>query len=141
MSGAPPGTTVSQDLHTAFGVERIRRETALAAVITDHQGIVTHVNDRFESLFGWSRAQIVGRSISEIIPPSLRDAHHLGLSRFLMTGEPTLLGRTLELRAIDCHGREFLAAHRIEAELRDGKWVFGATIEPRALERADDRAM
>jgi PAS domain S-box-containing protein len=119
-------------VHTGSGLERVRRETAIPALIVDHQGLITYVNDAFVGAFGWARDEIVGRSISTIIPRALRDAHHLGFSRFLMAGTPNLIGRTLELPVLDRAGHEFAADHRIEAERTNGRWTFGATIEPKS---------
>ena len=106
------------------------RETSLPAVVVDHQGLITLVNPRFEEIFGWQRSEIVGRPLAIIIPKSLRDAHHLGFARFLMTGTPTLLGRPITLPAVAKDGRIFDAEHVILAEEREGRWVFAATIRP-----------
>lgn len=111
-------------------IEEIRRETDVPVVIADHQGIITQVNERFEAVFGWQAHDIIGKPLSTVIPPSLHDAHHLGFSRFLTTGKPTLLNQLLKLKAVKKDGREFDAEHFIVAEERDGQWVFGATIKP-----------
>ena len=106
------------------------RETEVPSVVADGQGMITYVNARFESVFGWSKDEIVGKSLTIIIPRTLRDAHQLGFSRFLMTGKPTLLGQALSLRSVTRDGREFEAEHFIVAEQRDGQWAFAATIRP-----------
>ena len=111
-------------------IEEIQRETGVPGVIADHQGIITHVNERFEAVFGWQAREIIGKPLATIIPSNLHDAHHLGFSRFLTTGKPTLLNQPLKLRAITKAGREFDAEHVITAEQRQGQWVFGATIRP-----------
>lgn len=108
----------------------LRRETKLPAIIADERGVVVHVNKAFEDAFGWSLAEIAGKPLSVIIPESLRDSHHLGFSRFLSTGKPTLLGRPLRLMAVDRSGREFLCEHVIIAEKEDGRWTFGASLRP-----------
>ncbi len=111
-------------------IEDVRRQTDMPAVIADHHGIITHVNERFEAVFGWPAKEILGKSLATIIPPTLHDAHHLGFSRFLTTNKPTLLNQPLTLKAITRDGREFDAEHVIIAEQRQGQWVFGATIRP-----------
>src|SRR4029077_7038674 len=42
-----------------------------------------------------------------IIPAQYRDGHRAGLKRYLATGEGPVLGKVLELAAIDKDGREF----------------------------------
>jgi PAS domain S-box-containing protein len=112
------------------GIDQVLRETDVPTVVVDHQGLITQVNPRFEEVFGWQGSEIVGRPLATIIPRSLRDAHHLGFARFLMTGTPTLLGRPVTLPALAKDGRIFDAEHVIVAEERQGRWMFAATIRP-----------
>ena len=102
----------------------------LPVIIADQHGIIIDVNELFEAVFGWERREIVGRMIAAIIPESLHDAHHLGFSRFLANGMPSLLDRPLALRAVTKDGREFDAEHYIIAEKSNGEWMFAATIRP-----------
>jgi PAS domain S-box-containing protein len=84
-------------------------DAALDAIVAiDSDGRITDFNPAAERLFGWTRHEITGRPIADtIIPPSLRDRHRAGLARYLRTGESTILGRRLELTALDSTGREF----------------------------------
>ena len=111
-------------------IEEMRQETAVPVVISDHQGLITQVNQAFESVFGWRASEIVGQPLTRLIPAKLRDAHRLGFSRFLTTGRPTMLGQPLKLRSVTKEGREFDTEHTIIAEQCQGAWVFGATIRP-----------
>jgi PAS domain S-box-containing protein len=113
-----------------MNLDLVLRETRVPVVVADHQGLITQVNPRFEDVFGWRRHEILGKPLTTLIPKALHDAHHLGLSRFLVTGKPTLLNRPLTLQAITKDGRVFAAEHFIVAEQRQGHWVFAATIRP-----------
>ena len=108
----------------------LRCETSVPVIIADRDGSITYVNARFEAIFGWKSEEIVGQPLTTIIPKNLHDAHHLGFSRFLMTGKPTLLNQPLKLKAVAKDGRELDSEHIIVAEQEDGQWVFGATIRP-----------
>jgi len=110
--------------------ERLREEETVPVVITNQQGLITHTNKPFQRVFGWSEDEVLGKPLTLIIPKALHDAHHLGFSRFLNTGRPTLLDRPLQLKAVTKGGREFAAEHIISAEKRNGEWIFGATIRP-----------
>ena len=99
-------------------------------MIADQQGLITYVNGRFEAAFGWNADEIIDKPLTTIIPQNLHDSHHLGFSRFLATGNPTILNQPLKLKTVAKDGREFDAEHRIIAEQQKGKWVFGATIRP-----------
>lgn len=113
-----------------MNLDQVLQETSIPAVVADHQGLITEVNRRFEDVFGWRRDDIVGKPLATLIPKRLHDAHHMGLSRFLVTGKPTLLNRPLTLEAITRDGRVFAAEHLIIAEQRHGRWTFAATIRP-----------
>jgi len=79
-----------------------------AVVVMDAEGLVVDWNTRAETIFGWTRDEVLGRRLGDIIvPPSLRDAHHAGLTRFLETGHNVVLGRLLELSAVRRDGSEF----------------------------------
>ena len=99
-------------------------------VVADEDGLIVFVNEGPPGILGWRAEDLIGRPISTIIPARLRDAHHLGFSRFLLTGQPTLLGRPLRLRVLTKDGRELDAEHLIVAERAPGSWSFGASIRP-----------
>jgi PAS domain S-box-containing protein len=96
-------------------------ETALDAIITmDHEGRILEFNPAAERIFGHRREQALGQQLAAlIIPSSQREQHYRGLSRYLETGEGSVLARRLELSAIRADGTEFpveLAITRIPAE-------------------------
>ena len=58
-----------------------------------------------EQIFGYRRADVLGRSLSEtIIPPHLRERHRQGMQRYLTTGQATLLGQRVEIEAMRADG-------------------------------------
>lgn len=84
-------------------------EAALDCIISmDAAGRVLSFNAAAEKTFGYSRDAVTGRDMAElIIPPRLRDRHREGLHRYLSTGEGPILGKRIEMTAMDVHGREF----------------------------------
>jgi len=84
-------------------------DTALTAIVTmDGHGVITGWNPRAEAIFGWSQDEVLGNPLAEtIIPTQHRAAHRAGLARYLATGEGPVLGKVLELSALDRGGREF----------------------------------
>src|SRR5205809_1505735 len=89
--------------------------TALdAVVVMKGDGTISEWNERSAELFGWTRAEIVGRPMAElIIPERYRQAHLGGLKRFLETGKGNYVGRRLELSALHRNGAEFPVELRI----------------------------
>jgi diguanylate cyclase (GGDEF)-like protein/PAS domain S-box-containing protein len=105
-------------------------DSALDAVVTmDAGGKITDWNPMAETIFGWSRSEVIGRLISEtIIPERYRDAHRRGLQHFLKTGEGPALNRRLELEALHRDGHEFPIEISIAATRSGSGFVFGAFL-------------
>jgi len=111
-------------------LDALRNQTEIPSVIVDQQGLIIFVNVHFERTFGWQHGEIIGEFVGRIIPEKMHDAHNLGFSRFITTGQPTILGKPLTLTAVNKAGVEFAAEHHIIAERNEGQWLFGATIKP-----------
>lgn len=84
-------------------------ESALDCIITiNHEGKIVEFNAAAEKTFGYTRAETLGKAMSElIIPPSLRDGHRRGLAHYLSTGEGPVLGKEIEITAMRADGTEF----------------------------------
>jgi PAS domain S-box-containing protein len=88
---------------------RLVLETALdAVVLMSEDGVVAGWNDHAVTLFGWTRAEALGRTMADlIIPERYRAAHKHGLERYLASGQATVLGRRAEVSGIRKNGEEF----------------------------------
>lgn len=122
---------------TMHGLWRQLVESARDAYVSiDRDGRVTEWNSRAEALFGWSREEALGGLLAEtIVPPELRDAHLLGLQRFVATGEGKAVFQRLQLPALHRSGR------RLEVEFTiwpsrgpDGDWRFHAFLHDIGVE-------
>jgi PAS domain S-box-containing protein len=84
-------------------------ETALDAVVTmSNTGHVTGWNTQAERMFGWSRAEALGRELAELIVPERhRDEHRAGLRRYNDTGMARVLNKRVEMTALHRTNREF----------------------------------
>ncbi len=72
-------------------------------------GQVLGWNKSAEAIFGWTKQEVLGKKLSKfIIPHHYKAAHDKGFSRFLETGEGSVLNKILELEAKDKSGRHFL---------------------------------
>lgn len=95
----------------------------------DAAGLIVEWTPDAEAIFGWPRAEAIGRLLSAvIIPERHRAAHEAGLRRFLESGRGGLLDRTIEIVAVDRDGREFDAEVRIAAERSADGYRFPATV-------------
>ena len=120
---------MSQPEHSKT-VTDILQEEKLPAVCIDRTGLFVMVNKAFEEAYGWTREELLGQSITLIIPPYLREGHLIGFSRFLVTETPTLIGKKLPLKILYKDGSIKDAEHYIVSEKHNGEWRFAATIVP-----------
>ena len=84
-------------------------DSALSAVVVmNADGRIIDWNSRAASMFGWTSAEALGRSLAEtIIPPRHRDDHIHGIKNFLASGQAPVFQRLLELSALRRDGSEF----------------------------------
>jgi two-component system, LuxR family, sensor kinase FixL len=88
----------------------VLRSTLDSIISMDRDGIVVEFNPAAERAFGYTRDEVIGKPLSDlIIPQRFRDAHRAGLARYLATGEAHVLGQRLELPALKKDGSEFQA--------------------------------
>ena len=115
---ATAGRYIGQHLYRRRIEEAVRRaealrgavlESALDCVITmNHEGRIVEFNPAAERTFGYQRADVVGRLVSEtLLPERLRGDHRAGLARYIETGESKILGKRLELAGLRSDGTEF----------------------------------
>ena len=85
--------------------------------------------------------------LTELMPERYRDAHRAGMARFLATGEPRVIGSTLELEGLRADGREFPLELSLGTWSRGGAVCFSAVVRDltdrvrarRALREAEER--
>lgn len=105
-------------------------ESALDCIIAiDSQGLVTEFNPAAETVFGYSRTDVIGKELAElIIPPALRDQHHRGMRHYQATGEGPMIGKRIEISAMRSDGSEFPVEVSINAVELGGSTVFTAFL-------------
>jgi two-component system cell cycle sensor histidine kinase/response regulator CckA len=84
-------------------------EAALDGIITiDGKGIIVAFNPAAERIFGFTKAEVVGKEMAPlIIPPNIRGDHQSGMAHFAATGEGAILGKRIEVSAMRKDGSVF----------------------------------
>lgn len=79
-----------------------------AIIVIDSDSAVIRWNFRAETLFGWTSAEAVGETLTDlIIPRQFHDGYRKGMSRYLETHKECVLNKQAELIARDKDGKEF----------------------------------
>jgi len=78
-----------------------------AIVVVNSDGRVQIVNSRTEQVFGYTRAELLGMSVDDLVPASLRSTHAAHRSRFFQDPQVRPMGRGLELFGRRRDGTEF----------------------------------
>lgn len=87
---------------------RALADTAPDAIVTgDTKNRIAYVNPAAARLFGYAPEDMVGQSISLLMPERMRSGHHSGYAHFVQTGEARLVGGTVEVPAVRADGHEF----------------------------------
>ena len=83
-------------------------QSAKDAILTaDKNGNIAFCNTAASKMFGYSEDQLIGQSITVLMPERFREAHKKGIARVVATGESNLIDETIELSGIRQDGREF----------------------------------
>jgi diguanylate cyclase (GGDEF)-like protein/PAS domain S-box-containing protein len=118
-------------------------ETAYEAYVAiDDRGLITNWNRRAEAMFGYSRAEALGRELAEtIIPEDFREPHRRGMQRFIETGEGPLLGKRIVMSALGPDGREFPVELSISAVESSTGHSFHAFLEDISARQAAEHQL
>lgn len=78
-----------------------------AMVIVNHVGQIQLVNAQTESLFGYSRQELLGRPVEILIPHRFREDHRVHRADYAHAPQPRAMGAGLELSGLRKDGTEF----------------------------------
>jgi PAS domain S-box-containing protein len=113
-----------------------------AMVIVDQHGKILLVNSRTESMFGYNREELIGRTVETLVPDRLRGVHGVHRSGYHADPHVRPMGLGIDLRGRRRDGTEFpveIALGPIETE--EGVLVCAAvrdTTEQKEMERQLD---
>ena len=98
-----------RELRSSEETRRLIMDSALDAIICiNKEGIITVWSKQAENTFGWTREEVIGKTLSDtIIPDQYREHHNSSLIRYNNTGEGPILNKLVEISALHKDGREF----------------------------------
>jgi PAS domain S-box-containing protein len=82
-------------------------ETAPDAIITiDEESTILFVSQSAERIFGYTAAELLGQSLTMLMPEYLRHLHRVGIKRYVETGQKHIGWEAVELPGLHKDGRE-----------------------------------
>ena len=110
--------TINRDITAAKKLEEDLRESeehfrsvtdsAQDAIISaDGKGNIISWNKGASSIFGYTKAEAIGKPLSLLMPERYREAHASRMRNFVKTGEAKIIGNIVELRGLKKGGDEF----------------------------------
>jgi len=90
-----------------YQITRVIADTASDAIITiDEESTMLFVNRGAERIFGYPRAELLGQSLTMLMPDYLRHVHRAGMQHYLATGQRHTSWEAVELPGLHQSGRE-----------------------------------
>ncbi len=86
---------------------RLVTDTASDAILTiDEQSTILFANPATEKIFGHNARELIGQSLTVLMPDYLRKLHHAGLGRYVETGHKHISWEGVELKGVHLDGHE-----------------------------------
>lgn len=111
--------------------ERIRKfiENALDIVVCDINGTIVEWNRSAEKAFNYSKDEIIGKSVTILVPERDSKEYQDGVEQFVNTGEAKFIGERREVSGVTKEGVEIPLDMSITAQkIEEGKYFFTAIM-------------
>lgn len=106
--GEQQRSQVERDLADSAQGTRALLDNVIDGIISiDTKSIILECNPAAEKLFGYTRAELVGKNVRILMPDPTSSSHHDYLAEFTSTGVAGIIGIDREVRAIRKDGTEF----------------------------------
>ena len=94
-----------------------------AIVMIDKNGLINYWNSSAETLFGYTKDEVLGKDVHKVIvPESYYESYLQGMEMFKINGTGAVIGKKLVLPARKKDGTVFSAEHSFAAFRSNGDW-------------------
>ena len=118
-------------------------QASLDALVTiDDSGAILDFNQAAEQIYGYHRDEVIGRDVAEIvIPHSLREQHHAGMKKYLVSGIGPVIGQRIQVPSVRKDGSEFPAELTVTPISVEGRKLFTAFIRDITEQKAAEQEL
>lgn len=110
-----------------------------ALVIVDVTGNIILVNAQTETLFGYTREELLGKSVDILVPEHLRSAHKQHRAGYFKNPHTRPMGVGMELNGLRKDGTEFPVEISLSPLKLEGEIMFSSTIRDIAYRKKAER--
>lgn len=126
--------------YTELILEQIFQFAPDAIIGVEEDGSIVLANAQVEQVFGYTRSEIIGRQLEELIPMQFRGDHVGHRSRYLAAPMTRPMGAGLQLRGLRADGTEFPAEVSISSiQAEDRKVAIAAVRDVTDRKRAETK--
>jgi PAS domain S-box-containing protein len=122
-------------------VRALLDHTPDALIVADEDGRIRLVNNGFEGMFGYDRAEMLGRSVDLLVPEPLRTRHHAHRLHYGASPHRRPMGQGIELEGRRGDGSTFPVEISLSPLERDGRLLTIATVRDITDRTAAERAL
>lgn len=115
----------NDSLNTLTQISRVIAETASDAIITiDEHSTILFVNRATEKIFGYTPDELIGQSLTMLMPDYLRHVHRASLERYVKTGTRHIDWDSVQLPGLHKNGSDLMLELSFGEFTEDGKHFF-----------------
>ena len=111
-------------------LQTIFNEAPDALIVINEDGNIIRWNPKAEKIFGWSLAEVLGKSMGGLIIPELhRESLAKEFKTFILSGESPIINKTIEITGLNKNGLEFDIEFTVSPATILGRYIFIAFIK------------
>ena len=109
-----------------------------AMLVVDADGVIVLANARAETMFGYARKELVGRSVDVLVPERLRNPHNAHRQAYRHEWRPRAMGAGRELFAIRKDGTELPVEVGLNPmQTSEGRFVIASVVDVSERKRSE----
>jgi PAS domain S-box-containing protein len=125
-----------------YRITRVIADTASDAIITiDEHSTILFVNRATEQIFGYAQADLLGQSLTMLMPEYLRHLHRAGLQRYVETGQRHISWDATALPGLHQNGKEISLELSFGEFTENGRRFFTGIARDISARRRQERRM